>query len=696
MGIELPKIALQQQGISDFEKAIQTEWLVTNGIGGFASSTILGINTRKYHGLLVAALNPPVNRWVLLSKLDEEVRIKEKTYQLGSNEFRGSINPDGHHFLQGFWLTPLPVYRYDTNGFQLEKTVFMLDGKNVTIILYDVVNPYDRKVSIRVSPLLSFRHFHSLTNKDSIDWRFIQEPFGQGVTLRPSTREPVITMLTSSGQYVVDTGVWIENVYYRMEDARGESCIEDAFQPGWFEIPVDQNQRKRFHLLAVAGESAEKAAEILASIPQGIASINALYDQELKRLENLLEKSRGHSGDFESEDWLKWLVLAADSFLVDRRSTRRKSVIAGYHWFEDWGRDSLISLPGLTLVTNRFKVAREILLTFKEHCHKGIVPNRFPDQAGDEPVYNTVDATLWFFNAVLQYLKYTQDYEFVKKELWDTLESIIDYHVRGTLFDIRVDDDGLLEHGPQLTWMDARVNDQVITPREGKAVEIEALWNNALRTMELLATRFGQEEEAEKYSEMSSRAEESFVGKFWNPEEGALYDVVHGNEADPSLRPNQIIAVSLDFSILDKTKQRAVVETVWKTLWSTYGLRTLSKDDPRYRGKYSGDRLDRDSAYHNGTVWTWLLGPFTTAFLKAKSYDECWRRFAFENFLQPLLQREILQAGLGTISEIFDGDPPHMPRGCIAQAWSVAEPLRTFYEDILHRRPPYESETLGF
>jgi len=395
------------------------------------------------------------------------------------------------------------------------------------------------------------------------------------------------------------------------------------------------------------------------------------------------------------EEWLKWLILATDSFIVKRLSTQKKSVIAGYHWFEDWGRDSLISLPGLTLVTGRFEDAKEILLTFKQYCQRGIIPNRFPDHSGDKPEYNTVDATLWYFNAVLQFLKYTGDFDFVREHLWDTLRSVVEHHIQGTLYNIHVDQDGLVAHGPQLTWMDAMIETRVVTPRDGKAVEIQALWYNALKTMELLATVFNQREDAKKCAILSEKAIESFKEKFWYTQKGYLFDVVYDNVRDPSLRPNQIIAASLDFSMLDKEKCARVVEVVWKNLFGVYGLRTLSTDDPRYIGKYLGDWAHRNKAYHNGTVWAWLLGPFVTAFLKVRNFEEQWRSFAFQNFLQPIFRDAMFRAGLGTISEIFDGDAPHESKGCTSQAWSVAEPLRAYVEDVMLRRPAYEKEVFS-
>jgi predicted glycogen debranching enzyme len=471
--------------------------------------------------------------------------------------------------------------------------------------------------------------------------------------------------------------------------------LDDSFKPGHFKLRVASKEEKRFYVLAVAGRDEREAEAVFSSLPNGLNEFNALYNGELDRRRDLLESFQERYKDAEIKDWLKLVVLATDPFIVNRESTGKKSVIAGYHWFEDWGRDSLISMPGLTLVTGRFEDAKAILLTFKRYCQSGIIPNRFPDRTGDQPDYNTVDATLWYINAVFQYLKYTGDFEFIQKELWGTLKSVIEHHVEGTLNRIHMEDDGLIAHGPQLTWMDATIDSRFVTPREGKAVEIQALWYNALKTLELLAIRFNLKVEVEKYSSLADRAREGFVDKFWNQQEGCLYDVINGEERDPSLRPNQIIAAALDFSMLGKTESESVVETVWRKLWSPYGLRTLSKNDPRYIGKYLGDWNYRNRAYHNGTVWPWLIGPFTTAFLKTKNYEKRWRSFAFKTFLQPLFQHELHEAGLGTMSEIFDGDPPHLSRGCIAQAWSVAEPLRAFAEDVLLKRPPYERQILA-
>jgi len=692
--MELPEIGLGQGVLSDVNEALTKEWLVTNGLGGYASSTVLGVNTRKYHGLLVAAFNPPVNRWVLLTKLDENLQIKDETYDLGANEFRDVIHPKGYRFLSNFSVRPIPTWRYNVKGISLQKTVFMPFMKNATVVIYNVRNPLEEEVSVNISPLVNSRHIYNTINRNKIQWNFIQKCHGNVVTIGSSEPFSSLILSSSNNGYFVNESWWLEKIFFRVDASRGENSTDDYFRSGFFKFSVDPKETKTFYVLAVAGKNEEEAQSLFSSFDRRIEDVDLLYREELTRRKGLLEQFREHNTGLELEDWLKWLVLAADSFIVSRASTGKKSVIAGYSWFDDWGRDSLISLPGLTLVTGRFEDAKEIMLTFEHYCSKGVIPNRFSDKAGGIPLYNTVDATLWFFNAILQYLKYTGDFNFVQENLWNTLNKIIEYHVQGTIFGIHLEEDHLIAHGPQLTWMDATTIDRFVTPRNGKAVEIQALWYNALKIMELLAKRFNQADKIETFSNMAEKAKENFVEKFWSPKNGYLFDVVNKDGADSTLRPNQLIAASLDFPILDRSKREMVVEVVRKRLWGEYGLKTLHETDPRYIGKYLGDWGNRDSAYHNGTVWTWLLGPFITAFLKNKNHEESWRQFAFKNFLRPLFKVQLSQAGLGTISEIFDGDAPHPPRGCIAQAWSIAEPLRVYVEDVALIRPHYEKEVM--
>jgi len=652
-------------------------------LGGYASSTPLSTNTRKYHGLLVAALDPPVNRHVMLSKLDEEIQIDNETYKLGVNEFRDTFYPKPQGMLQEFLLNPFPIFKYKTQEITLQKTIFMPKGKNATIVIYDVHNASRSSATMKVYPLINFRHFHCTTRKAQLDWKLTQKAQERTTTFQFTPSQHILLLSSDKGKYLARQGDWIENIYLRIDAQREEDCLDDCFSPGNFEFQVDPKKHEQFSIMAIADETEESAGGVLQELVR-----EDLYSQGLKSRTTLLTTFQNRYADSKMDDWLKWLVLAADMFVVDRASTKGKSIIAGYHWFEDWGRDTLISLPGLTLVTGHFDDARKILSTFKKYCNHGIVPNRFPDRENDKPEYNTVDASLWFFNAVQEYIKYTGDSEFVKNELWNTLQSIIYYYEKGTINNIRMDNDGLIAHDAQLTWMDATINNVPITGRGGKAVEIQALWYNALKTMQELARQFSREDLNQKCAEMAEKAKKSFVEKFWNPQNNCLFDVISSIETDASIRPNQALAVSLGFSMLDKSKSAAIVNIIQEKLWCEYGLRTLSPDDPRYIGRYMGGWAQRNRAYHNGAIWPWLIGPFIKAFLKVKKYELQWREFAFQRFLLPFFQETIHHDGLGTINEIYDGDEPHLPRGCIAQAWSVAEPLRAFVEDIAFRHSP--------
>jgi predicted glycogen debranching enzyme len=690
--MKLPVLSLSPEMLSHFENAIQKEWIITNGLGGYASSTVLGINTRKYHGLLVAAFHPPGDRRVCLAKLDEEINIGNNIYPLGANEFQNGVFPQGHMFLKEFSISPFPKYAYTVQDVQVQKTIFMPYEKNSVIAIYKILNKSSFDLKIRVFPLINGRHFHSVTNRWKIPLEFVQRQGDKEGDIHFGIPQSVLTMRATNGHYHAK-GEWIEKMYYREEAARGESCLDDCYKPGYFETNVNANKNESFAVIAVADENEGIARKVLNEIPITTYDIEALYKRETERHENLLTKFYQEQKGIPANDWLSWIILAADMFMVKGMDDGQNSVIAGYHWFEAWGRDTFISLPGLMLVTGRFDDARKVFLTFKKHCNDGLIPNFLPDQAGP-PAYNTVDATLWYVNAILQYLKYTGDFEFVREQLWENLKSIIEAHVEGTAFDIRVNDDGLLSHGSQLTWMDATIDGQPVTPRAGKAVEVQALWYNALKTMELLADKFKEIDGTEKYAQVAERARKSFVEKFWDSEKNCLFDVLSGHERDDSLRPNQIIAVALDFNMLDNVKSEKVVDIVHHELLTPCGLRTLARNDPKYIGVYAGDRRSRDEAYHNGAVWPWLLGPFTTAFLKTKGYAEYRREYALKNFLLPLFTEQIFKAGLGTISEIFDWDSPHTARGCIAQAWSIAEPLRAYVEDVMQVRPKHEREVL--
>ena len=690
MNYVLPCIYFSSEVISKFDDAIRFEWILTNGLGGYSSSTIIGVNTRKFHGLLFIPLNPPTNRHLLLSKIDEEILIGGDAYPLGSNQFRDAIYPKGYRNLKGFAMNPFPSFYYQVHEVYLKKEIFMPRHENAVILRYDILNCLDEDVTLQLYPLLDMRHFYETTRKG--DFHVSIEAISNGVIMEFSPKRAFLALSITNGVYLSGEDVWIERIYFKNDDMRGESCLNDCLQKGMFRVNLQPKSRALIYLLGAGGIKREEVISFLSRFGEW-NQLEASYSKERSRREDLLADFYSKTGA-KHYDWLSWLILSADSFIVLRRKLERKSIIAGYHWFEDWGRDTFISLPGLTLATRRFSDAEEILLTFAEYSDNGLLPSRFPDKAGESPEYYSVDTSLWFFNAILQYIKYTGNYRFVYRHLWDLMQDVIERYIEGrTPLNIKMDSDGLIFHGPRLTWMDAAVNSFPVTPREGKAVEVQALWYNSLKLMEVLSYKFGSHSQSEDYRVLALRAKRSFNEKFWYRDGGYLYDVVCEGMSDTSLRPNQIIAVYLDFPIVeDRSRSRSVVETVWKRLLTPYGLRSLSPDDPRYMGVYSGGFSSRDRAYHNGTAWAWLLGPFITAFLKVNGHEAYWRRFAFERFLKPLFQVEIFRAGLGTLSEIFNGDPPHHPRGCVSQAWSVAEPLRAYIEDILLIRPPHDME----
>jgi predicted glycogen debranching enzyme len=688
--MRLPTISLGREALSDFDSAIKKEWILTNGLGGYASCTALGINTRKYHGLLVAAFHPPGDRRVCLEKLDEEIQVKNSVYPLGANEFQNGIFPQGYRFLEEFSVSPFPRYHYSIDNVDVSKTVFMPRGKNAVIAVYRVANGNGFDVKIKVFPLVNWRHFHSVTDRRKRPVEFSQTQNDKEVHLSTEIPSSMLVIKSTDARFKTEAK-WVERLYYREEAQRGESSLDDCYQPGYFEQDVKAKGIETFAMVSVAFAK-DKSDRIVEGMPASMYDVEVLYERERKRCEDFLITFYDLQKTVKEVDWLSWLVLATDAFLVKGSDDLQTSIIAGYPWFETWGRDAFVSLPGLMLVTGRFEEARQVFLTFTKHCRDGLIPNFIPDL--DEPsAYNTVDATLWFVNAILQYLKYTGDFNFVREQLWEFLKIAIESHVRGTVFNIHMDGDGLLSHGSQLTWMDAAVNGQPVTPRAGKAVEVQALWYNALRIMGLLAGRFEEEGEAERFAKLAEKAKDGFVGQFWNEDKNCLFDVVNGNERDGSLRSNQVFAVALDFTMLDKVRGERVVDVLLRELLTPFGLRTLERSDSRYVGVYAGDRASRDSAYHNGTVWPWLLGPFVTAFLKMKGYDGSKREIAW-SFLMHLFTKQVCEVGLGTIGEVFDGELPHKSGGCIAQAWSVAEPLRAYVEDVMQVRPKFEKEVL--
>lgn len=628
--------------------ATQREWLETNGLGGFASSTVSGLNTRRYHGLLTAALTPPVGRFVLLSKLEETLIVNGERFELSANQYPGAVHPQGYQYLTRFRLEPFPIATYTVTDVEIEKSLCMIHGEHSTLVHYAASGP----CILEVRALIAFRDYHSTTHhNEGLNPRVHLAPGLVGVA--PYAGLPALHCAHDADE-VDTTGYWYYNFEYAVERERGLDYTEDLFSP--FALRFDLSRRTQ-------------AAIIASTEPHDIGRVAHYRQAEVERRRALLTTART------DDAFIRTLVTAADQYIVARGE--QKTVIAGYHWFSDWGRDTMIALPGLTLVTGRTDVAKSILLAFARVVDQGMLPNRFPD-AGETPEYNTVDATLWFFEAIRALWDTTKDEAFVRRHFYDVLSDIIDWHVRGTRYGIQVEDDGLLsagEPGVQLTWMDARVGDWVVTPRHGKPVEIQALWYNALRIMEHLAQTCGDTTNQQRYGTMAARAHASFNEVFWHETADCLYDVIHGTERDGSLRPNQIFAVSLPYTMLSDVRAQRVVAVVERDLLTPYGLRSLAPYDPQYRGRYAGDPTSRDSSYHQGTVWAWLMGPFITAYLKVHGATSQGRQQAAQ-WLSGFRQH-LSDAGLGHVSEIFDGAPPHQPRGCIAQAWSVAELLRT-------------------
>jgi predicted glycogen debranching enzyme len=645
----------------DINRSLQLEWLEANGLGGFASSTIAGANTRRYHGLLIAATKPPVGRYVLLSKFEETLIIGERRFELSCNLYPGVVHPDGFKYLMSFETAPFPRFVYQAEGVKIEKRVFMVHGENTTVVEYEIRSEVPPGARFELRPLIAFRDYHSTTHANgNINSAIDNAP--NLVSIEPYSGLPRL-YLAHNASSVEPVSNWYFNFEYPVERERGLDCHEDLFCP----------------LVATFDLTATPTPAIIASTKaHNIVAAPGLRNQEIARRASVRKAAPV------DDPLVTTLFSAADQFIVKRGDLY--SAIAGYPWFSDWGRDTMISLPGLALVTGRHHVAKSILLAYAAHIDQGMLPNRFPD-SGEAPEYNTVDAAFWFIEAVRSYLEYTGDVDLVRS-LYDRLLSIVEWHLKGTRYGIRADSDGLLiagGPGTQLTWMDAKIGDFVPTPRYGKPVEIQALWYNAVCFMGTLSRNFGQGAADLRLSELASRIQSSFNREFWNGRAGYLYDVIDSDRKDLSIRPNQVIALSLPYTMLSPEKARSIFAVVERELLTPFGLRTLAPSDPRYRGRYEGGPRERDAIYHQGTVWPWLLGPFVRAYLRFNS-DSPQTRTRVAGWIAAF-HAHVQNAGIvGQVSEIFDGDAPHAPRGCPAQAWSVAELLSVMVEDLHGRR----------
>jgi predicted glycogen debranching enzyme len=637
------RLALGPEVLGNLAGASWREWLLADGLGGYASSTVIGANTRRYHGLLVAATKPPVGRMVLLSRVEESLTIGDSRHDLGTNFYPGAVHPRGFEKAISFVLDPLPTLTWDVGGHQLSRTVARVHGEPATVLLYR----YDgtRPATLELRPLLAYRDYHALQHENG-GLASNVERRREDVVLRPYDGCPELHLRFPGALWQTDV-CWYRSFEYERERERGLDFQEDLWSPGVFRLRLEPGQAAC--LVVAAGP-----------IPQRVGGLRVLEAERL-RLQSLAGAEEGAIARFRE---------AADAFVVRRGETGR-SIIAGYHWFSDWGRDTMIALPGLCLATGRHEDARAILAEFARHVDPGMIPNRFPDH-GEAPEYNTVDAPLWFVVAAHRFLEASGDQEFVRTALVDAVFGILDGYRQGTRHGIRMTRDALItqgEPGLQLTWMDAKVGELVVTPRRGLAVEIQALWFNALLMGAEIARLAGAEERAEVWTLLASQARDSFLRAFWSEPLGYLADVVSAGTRDLSLRPNQLYAIGLPHPLLPRDKALSVLEVVRRELLTPVGLRTLAPSDPEYRGRYQGDPWARDTAYHQGTVWPYLIGAYFDAAIRfqgAAGRDEA--RAWIDGFT-----RHLDEAGLGTIGEIFDGDPPHRPGGAIAQAWSVAE-----------------------
>ena len=632
--------------------ALRREWLVTNGQGSYACGTVAGANTRCYHGVLVAALAAPVGRTLLVGKIDATAHLRGTAYKLDANEWAdGTIDPPAYKLIESFQLDgTLPVWTYALAEAQLVKRVWQPHGQPTTFVTYTHARGTD-PIELDLKVLCTYRDHHNSTTGDWVP-TITHTPTSLRVDALDEV--PPYFVKIERGRYT-PIERWYHKFKHRVETERGLDDVEDLYAAGQFHVTLEPGET-----IAIVASTREDAP---------LDWQTALY-AERKRQKALIEQS----GCDDAPAWIRQLVLAADQFIVDRQFGAEvgKSVIAGYHWFGDWGRDTMIALPGLCLATRRYDIARTILRTFANFVDAGMLPNRFPDQ-GEKPEYNTIDATLWYFHAIDRVVAATADWS-LARDLYPVLQDILAWHVKGTRYNIHVDKDGLLYGGDsmvQLTWMDAKVDDWVVTPRIGKPVEINALWIHALRIMARFAQHLGFEADAADYARRAEQAAERFAQRFWYAAGGYLYDVIDGPAGnDAALRPNQLFALSLTPTLLPHDAAVSVINVCAKELLTSFGLRSLAPSHADYQGKFTGDRYARDGAYHQGTVWGWLIGPFVEA-----HYTVFKDRAAALSYLAPF-EQHLRDVGLGTISEVFEGDAPHAPKGCAAQAWSVAEVLR--------------------
>lgn len=658
-----------------FKDGIVREWAMTNGIGGYAGSSLIGAHNRTHQGWLIASLHPPIERYLVFSKINEVLSCQDEHFDLTTAQHKPFLYQEGQRYLKHVSYDGTISYFYQANDLSFTRHISLKRGHNLCAVAYEIDND-GAPATLSLTPLFNFRE-HSGSSKPE-DFDFNISVGEKNLTLIPK-QNPEIAILfkTSEGSFLPREEKFDRDMQLQIEVDLETDGLDSHFTPYDIQVQIPANVRKKVSVtceVVPIGKLAKRQAVVLS--PTTAFTIL----EENKSYYQTLQNHAGYQDEFANQ-----LVLASDAFLSHRESTGLKTVLAGLPWFTDWGRDTMIAFTGLTLCCGRYQDAKEILVTFSKYIRNGIVPNMFPD-TNAKPLYNTADASLWYFFAIDQFLHYQHskdDYAFVQTELYPHLKEIQAAYEHGTDFSIYMEEDGLIHAGSgldQITWMDVRVGDWVATPRHGKPVEINALWYNALKVLEKLSIQFG--DDPTHYQELSEKVKDSFLSKFWNENTNCLYDVVDGDEPDDHIRPNQIYAVSLPYTMLPDDMAAKVVATVKEKLYIGCGLRSLSTDHPEYHGIYCGALSKRDAAYHQGTAWGFLLGGFLTAYLKVNKHSNESVTEAV-HMLEPVVAHLSDNGCIGSISEIFDGDEPHNPRGCYAQAWSVGEVLRAYTQDIL-------------